>query len=207
VLFVANEWVRRRPNASVPFIHLGSARPPVLAVPRRSQRTCAPVRCLGRQLTKFRFRFQRSAPGLPVGASSRAATKIKVRIGESRRAHKVVTQAPPPPRSPPQARFTTFSAGRQGSDRNFTKIKCFCFTQQTAESGLDARDMKTVCCPLRRSRRSARTTTRTKPPTNPYVSYSLLPAARAQAGSPRRPRRKQVTAINGDEPRWPDAQP
>lgn len=96
----------------------------------------APDQTLGRQLT---IRFDSNvAPGLPWRFEPEQ-NEIKVRIGEVATVHyKVVNQA---------AREITAQAGYNVSPPQvgsyFTKINCFCFTQQTLKAG-ETRDMTVV---------------------------------------------------------------
>ncbi len=96
----------------------------------------APDQVLGRQLT---IRFDSNvAPGLPWRFEPEQ-NEIKVRIGEVATVHyKVINQA---------ARETTAQAGYNVSPPQvgsyFTKINCFCFTQQTLKAG-ETRDMTVV---------------------------------------------------------------
>lgn len=96
----------------------------------------APDQMLGRQLT---IRFDSNvAPGLPWRFEPEQ-NEIKVRIGEVATVHyKVVNQA---------AREITAQAGYNVSPPQvgsyFTKINCFCFTQQTLKAG-ETRDMTVV---------------------------------------------------------------
>jgi cytochrome c oxidase assembly protein subunit 11 len=96
----------------------------------------APDQTLGRQLT---IRFDSNvAPGLPWRFEPEQ-NEIKVRIGEVATVHyKVVNQA---------AREITAQAGYNVSPPQvgsyFTKINCFCFTQQTMKPG-ETREMTVV---------------------------------------------------------------
>lgn len=96
----------------------------------------APGQVLGRELT---IRFDSNvAPGLPWRFEPEQ-NEIKVRIGEVATVHyKVVNQA---------AREITAQAGYNVSPPQvggyFTKINCFCFTQQTMKPG-ETRDMTVV---------------------------------------------------------------
>jgi cytochrome c oxidase assembly protein subunit 11 len=96
----------------------------------------APDQVLGRQLT---IRFDSNvAPGLPWRFEPEQ-NEIKVRIGEVATVHyKVVNEA---------AREITAQAGYNVSPPQvgsyFTKINCFCFTQQTMKPG-ETRDMTVV---------------------------------------------------------------
>jgi len=96
----------------------------------------APDQVLGRQLT---IRFDSNvAPGLPWRFEPEQ-NEIKVRIGEVATVHyKVINQA---------AREITAQAGYNVSPPQvgsyFTKINCFCFTQQTLKAG-ETRDMTVV---------------------------------------------------------------
>lgn len=96
----------------------------------------APDQTLGRQLT---IRFDSNvAPGLPWRFEPEQ-NEIKVRIGEVATVHyKVVNQA---------AREITAQAGYNVSPPQvgsyFTKINCFCFTQQTLKAA-ETRDMTVV---------------------------------------------------------------
>jgi cytochrome c oxidase assembly protein subunit 11 len=96
----------------------------------------APQQVLGRQLT---IRFDSNvAPGLPWRFEPEQ-NEIKVRIGEVATVHyKVVNEA---------AREITAQAGYNVSPPQigsyFTKINCFCFTQQTMKPG-ETREMTVV---------------------------------------------------------------
>jgi cytochrome c oxidase assembly protein subunit 11 len=96
----------------------------------------APDQMLGRQLT---IRFDSNvAPGLPWRFEPEQ-NEIKVRIGEVATVHyKVVNEA---------AREITAQAGYNVSPPQvgsyFTKINCFCFTQQTMKPG-ETREMTVV---------------------------------------------------------------
>jgi cytochrome c oxidase assembly protein subunit 11 len=96
----------------------------------------APDQVLGRQLT---IRFDSNvAPGLPWRFEPEQS-EIKVRIGEVVTVHyKVINQA---------AREINAQAGYNVSPPQvggyFTKINCFCFTQQTLKAG-ETRDMTVV---------------------------------------------------------------
>ena len=125
----------------------GSAAPPATAAPPRSP-TSAPAQALDRTIADpLRCQCRRRAA---LALRARAERRSTVRIGE---VDDRLLQGDQPIRARRPRRRRAYNVTPPTVGAYFSKINCFCFTEQTHEAGRDARDGGGV---LRRSGASSK---------------------------------------------------